>query len=313
MNSEVNGKSASQSEETRLIYEEPQNQAKEQPTNETNKKSSKGAALAAGVGGFVAGAAVGAGVSAAAATPSVEVETETEEAVVDIETEQQNIPEPEHVILANSEGIRVAHVDADNFADAFAQARAQVGPGGVFEYNGKLYGTYYEDEWNEMSHQERADYQARVSEITPAHHSDTVHDIASESNHPGEIIPTNAELLGVEPVNNEVHVLGVQTVHTENGDTIDVTILENHGQHALLVDVEGEQALFIDVDNDGYLEIAMHDDNVDGKISENEIHDISNSGLHVFDILGEPDGQAFNTIDDNMPDYINDADSFLDA
>lgn len=290
-----------QSEETRLINEEPQNQANQQPTNETNKKSSKGATVAAGAGGFVAGAAVGAGVSAAAATPADEASQPEEEIVVENEAEQQDAPDPEQVILANSEGIRVAHVEADNFADAFAQAREQVGPGGVFEYNGKLYGTYYENEWNEMSQQERADYQARVSEVAPSHHSAPAHDMASHTDQPAEVIPANAEMLDVDPVNNNVQVLGVETVQTEDGQIMNIALLENNGDHALMVDV----------DNDGYIEAFVHDDDGNGEISENEIHDISGEGIHMYDIMGAQD-QAFNAVDDNMPDYINDADSLME-
>ena len=51
------------------------------------------------------------------------------------------------------------HVDAHSFSDAFAQARAELGPGGVFEYHGKLYGTYYESEWRHMSAHDRAEFQ----------------------------------------------------------------------------------------------------------------------------------------------------------
>ena len=38
-----------------------------------------------------------------------------------------------------------------SFGEAFAAARAEVGPNGVFEWNGGYYGTYYENEWADMS------------------------------------------------------------------------------------------------------------------------------------------------------------------
>ena len=53
----------------------------------------------------------------------------------------------------------VAHVsDSQSFAQAFADARQQVGPGGIFEWHGQVYGTYYADEWNSMSQDQRNDY-----------------------------------------------------------------------------------------------------------------------------------------------------------
>ena len=45
-------------------------------------------------------------------------------------------------------GSAVATVEDDmTFAEAFQSARAQVGPGGVFEWHGGVYGTYTADEW----------------------------------------------------------------------------------------------------------------------------------------------------------------------
>ena len=124
-------------EEPRLINDESLNT--ETPVNSAlEKKSPKGKVVAAAASGFVAGAAIGVATGAVASNVSIEPEKNEE-----VEKEEAlSLPEPSEVILANSEGIRFAHVEADNFEDAFAQAREQVGPGGAFEYEGKIYGTY---------------------------------------------------------------------------------------------------------------------------------------------------------------------------
>ena len=73
----------------------------------------------------------------------------------------------------------VAHVGQHlSFADAFASARAQVGPGGVFHWHGHDYGTYYETEWDAMSDAQQAQYEA--SAASPAHvtHPVTPHYVA---------------------------------------------------------------------------------------------------------------------------------------
>jgi hypothetical protein len=44
-----------------------------------------------------------------------------------------------------------------SFDDAFAMAREELGPGGVFEWNGNKYQTYYKDEWEDMSESEQQD------------------------------------------------------------------------------------------------------------------------------------------------------------
>lgn len=51
------------------------------------------------------------------------------------------------------------------FAQAYASAREQVGPGGVFEWNGKLYNTYNREEWHAMSAQDKHEFAAAVSRM----------------------------------------------------------------------------------------------------------------------------------------------------
>lgn len=54
------------------------------------------------------------------------------------------------------------------FAEAFQSARAQVGPGGVFEWHGGVYGTYTADEWNAMSAEDKAAFtQTAMSNVHP--------------------------------------------------------------------------------------------------------------------------------------------------
>jgi len=40
--------------------------------------------------------------------------------------------------------------DEMSFGEAFAAARAEVGPGGAFSWRGKVFGTFYKDEWNSL-------------------------------------------------------------------------------------------------------------------------------------------------------------------
>lgn len=66
-----------------------------------------------------------------------------------------SIPAPEVAPVAEmpdydihcAEGV----TDEMSFADAFAAARDEVGAGGVFIWRGGVYGTYYGDEWDELS------------------------------------------------------------------------------------------------------------------------------------------------------------------
>ena len=62
-------------------------------------------------------------------------------------------------------------LDSLSFADAFAAARAELGAGGVFTWHGQQYGTFYENEWNNMSDAQRNDYYASVNNGSAPHSS----------------------------------------------------------------------------------------------------------------------------------------------
>ncbi|MBD5356746.1 MAG: hypothetical protein HDR88_07055 [Bacteroides sp.] len=282
-------------ETTRLINEPPKGTP---AAKESNKKYTAAAT------GFVAGVASGAAV-AVAATNQANAEDSTHPEM-SVES-----PAPEKIILANDEGIRYAHVDAVNFNEAFAQARQQVGPGGVFEYDGRLYGTYYADEWNQMTAQERADYQSRVNEVAPSHHatsSSTNYADNSVQHHiqepASQVVPTDMEMIAAEPVDNEIRVLGVETVQNGNGQIMNVALIESEGDHALLVDV----------DNNGMIDVLLHDDDHDGYIQESEVYDISGAGIEVADLMqsqAATESDALYTSMDDMPDPTNDADNLM--
>lgn len=295
-------------EETRLINEEtPDSKASVNQVPESKKKSNLGGIAAASAGSFIAGAAAGAATTVAASNTAEEIVTPID---IQEESDAENVeaPSPEQAILANNEGVRYAHVDADNFNDAFAQARAQVGPGGVFEYNGKLYGTYLADEWDKMTPQERADYQNRVNEIAPSHSAASAAapatDVSGHHDASSAVVHTNAEMTSAEPVDDEIRVLGVEAVQSEDGRIMNVA----------LVECDGDQALLVDVDNNGTIDVMLHDDNGDGQIQESEIHDVSGAGLEVADLMqaqAAGEGDLLYASNDGMPDYVNDADSTM--
>ena len=106
-----------------------------------------------------------------------------------------------------SDTIDIAYVDDSmSFSEAFADAREQVGPGGVFEWHGKVYGTYYKDEWNNMSQEERSEWQSRIdyNEVlsNKTHETETY---ATETQEDSE----TATVVDVAEADNEVHVVGI--------------------------------------------------------------------------------------------------------
>lgn len=325
-----------------------------QPTAPAKKRSGKNSNTAAAAGGgFVAGAAVGAAATAAAGTkdnvensaampeaeqqnepvaetaaPATEETAHTAEAAAapqpaetpaakeDVIEAEIETPEPDDVILANDEGIRFAHVNADNFGDAYAQARAQVGAGGVFQYEGKLYSTYTAEEWDSMSASDRADFQHRVYDDLPEthneptrQHSEPNYTASAETTGNDDVIYAEADvqtgdMIDPAPDDYGINVIGVETVETDNGP-MNIAYLESQGATAAVVDI----------DLDGTADIIMADINGNGIVDEDEIADIREQEIEMAELeqmaADHTDDGPYLAGNDDMPDYYNEADSTM--
>lgn len=165
----------------------------------------------------------------------------------------------------------VAHVsDSQSFAQAFADARQQVGPGGIFEWHGQVYGTYYADEWNSMSQEQRNDYWASVN-AQAAHdedwnpYSNTHQDIVSHDNDTSNLMASNEEHIDNDPAPR----VEVGQIVSQDG----ITMAE--------VSFDGEPMLVADTDNDGVIDTMAADFDGDGQLSEYEIVSTEEVGLDI--------------------------------
>lgn len=332
-------------EETKILNPSNEEERTEKKTAETAENKSQattaGSKAAYAAGGFAAGAAAGSAASTYAATagtaapqeaaqPAEETTGETVTAEQDSNAteataasasateEVQEAPQPEDVLLATDEGVRVAQVNDDaSFGEAFADARAQVGAGGVFEWRGHVYGTYYEEEWDNMTPEQRAQYQSKIDYGTiagdnantgtdsPAHtsassntytHASSTHATQQQ----GETIAPNTEMVAESDV--DIKVLGIETVEDETGRSRIMAGIE----------VEGHQGLLVDVDNDQVMDVIAVDLNNDGQITSDEMADISDANITASDlqqhIAANQNPQGLLACNDGMPDYVNDAD-----
>lgn len=307
-----------QSEETVMmnknINDKIENTVMENNEVTAKKTSVKNEKAAYAAGGFAAGLASGVAGSSFAANTAHDDEKEeviasaenaeniTTEAVV---AEEQNYiaPEPEDVLLATDEGVRIAQVDDKaTFAEAFADARAQVGPGGAFEWRGHVYNTYYAEEWNNMSAEERAEYQSKIDYNTIAGDNAGAAYVAEEqSQMEQDMMASNTEMVDDDSEVEGVKVLGVEAVVDIEGNQMTVAAIE----------VEGEQALLVDVDNDGTMDALMVDENYDNQIDPyNEIYDIEDCNIETNDLIqmSMQQNEVYYASNDNLPDYMNDAD-----
>lgn len=201
-------------------------------------------------------------------------------------------PVPEDAIVATATGVRVAQVDdSASFAEAFADARAQVGPGGVFEWRGRVYGTYYKDEWDSMTPAERHEFQANIdyNEVLndqSAPHHDSHHSSGGYEN------PTPPDHNDEVVTDHDVQVLDVGHIDINN---------DGIPEDAALLEIDGQEVIVVDIDSDGTADVMLSDINGDGQL---EVDNISGEGMGMPGMDNSDPYLAQN----DTPDYMNDAD-----
>lgn len=290
-------------------YEMRPTDTTQRSNDKSNKRSNASEKITYATGGAIVGAGITLGGQAVAAPHSdkeiVENQNEPIESSGNSNTEtipnpeNVNTPNPEEVIVATSTGIRVAQVDdSKSFSEAFADARSQVGAGGVFEWRGNVYGTYYKDEWEAMNSEERQEFQSSIN----------YNDLTNSSNDSQSTVSANAteESIAIQETNynnaetdsaadNEVQILAVGNTDL-NGDGVP--------ENTAVLEINGCEVLVVDVDEDNIADLAIADIDNNGQISENEIADISHEGIPMPD---STPGDTYIAQAESNPDYMNDA------
>ena len=223
--------------------------------------------------------------------------------------------------------LHVATVNQNlSFADAYAQARAEVGPGGVFHWHGGVFNTYTEAEWNAMTPADRSEFAHQVAPEVQ-HRLNFSEDMATQTNSESTVDKTvidtsigeteDADVVLVNDSEPDVQILGVNQTVTEDGSVVNL----GYGS------VDGDSVVLVDMDSpggngpDGIFETRVSDYNHDGEL---EVVDISDFGITVDAWAGqsiadgnsvdgtynpEPDIPLQDGIASNEPDYMNDADT----
>lgn len=101
--------------------------------------------------------------------------------------------------------------------------------------------------------------------------------------HDGQSENVQHDMVQVDTVDDDdVRILGLESVQGEDGSQINIAAIDINGEHAMLVDI----------DNDQVMDVLVHDDNGDGQISEDEMHNISEYNITVGDIQGSVQSQG---------------------
>ena len=260
----------------------------EDSAEEKKKDTMRKVAIGGGIGILL-------GASAAAVAQTLS-SSETPDEDVEVE------PAPETVSVASNVS------DGMSFGDAFAAARAELGPGGMFTWHGNSYSTYTAEEWDNMSAGERADYGRLVAPHVQfdnghygghhtAHqtvhhvHEHVVHEVADDvaqvepaetaaaatatataAAQPAQEEPT-AEMTGKSD-QVDIDLSKVRLVEAEEVETFDdVDTVVGRGF------VDGHDAMFHDLDNNGIFDAATVDANDNHTFIDDQKYDISD--LHL--------------------------------
>lgn len=198
-----------------------------------------------------------------------EIAAVEEEAVVEAATTETEA----EVMLEIGDAVSVASNvnDGMSFSEAFASARAEVGPGGVFMWNGNLYSTYYEEEWSNMTDDQKEDFGEALYEAAADYQE--VSDASNQAAEEGEQV--------------EVYVAEVE-------------VDGHYGEAYQYDDDEQIDEVWIDTDDDGAPDFVLVDQDNDGYFTESEAYNFGD--LYAS---ANPEDALY----DDMPDYTNDADT----
>lgn len=190
----------------------------------------------------------------------------------------------------------IAHNVSDDmsFGEAFAHARAEVGPGGIFEWRGNTYGTYYEDEWNSMTTADKDEYWAAVNQAVGIDNGYGYENYAGNS--------------------NEIQVIDSQDVDGDGNDDAWLVDVNDDGQgDAVILDVDGDGQgdvvvfdangneapdFIVDLNNDGNMELIL-----DAEIGEDGRFIYDEANVYQIDSIdnnvaqGNPNGEFVDDID----------------
>lgn len=204
--------------------------------------------------GGVTGVLMGAGLLYGGQTVAKKLDSEEKQ-----EAETTEVGETSHTL---ENGLQVAAVsDGLSFGEAFAQARAEVGPGGVFHWHGGIYNTYTAEEWNVMTIEQKHDFAQQVQPEL----------------HPNELsTPTDADT-HVVVVHHVYH--HDQEVHHNSTVTDDVQVASQQSAGDSDSDVHivgystvrGHLAVGLDMDNDGQADVAIIDVDDNQQVSDPDL------------------------------------------
>ncbi|WP_282782449.1 hypothetical protein [Phaeodactylibacter xiamenensis] len=151
--------------------------------------------------------------------------------------------------------------DEMSFSEAFAAARDELGPGGIFSWNGHTYNTYYQDEWEGMSMVEQQEYFASLNPegAPPVSNAPNASDDTESA--------STADGSNIHPAgSNDEEAVNTQETESvvSSGTTGSDTPSPESPEVVIWEDLTGDgtpDSYLINTDSDGYAEAVVIDQN----------------------------------------------------
>ena len=149
--------------------------------------------------------------------------------------------------------------DDMSFGDAFALARQEVGPGGVFVWHGKTYNTYYKEEWQSMDEGDRDHFMASTNHIDTSHIGGHIENPGMDNVHPAIVIDNDVETF----VRDEMLTLDTgEQVHVgyflNNGEPVVKMDIDNDNNYDYILDPQNNQLIGLNGNQDMLLDDILN-------------------------------------------------------
>ncbi len=159
-----------------------------------------------------------------------------------------------------------------SFSDAFNEARAQVGPGGVFRWHGRLYNTYTEEEWDNMSAEEKHAFAQAVAPEVNANdaYAQTGNDDVHVAHTTAHVVDHHEAGGGARAASNDEHKADDTAKH-DTHDTPHGTQGDDDVHVVGVGQVQGHTAVALDLNGDTQADVAIIDINDNQRVDEADI------------------------------------------
>ncbi len=173
-----------------------------------------------------------------------------------MENEKLHQEEPPAVVVHDTAPEAHGVSDDMSFQDAFAVARQEVGPGGVFEWHGKQYNTYYKEEWDHMTEEDRHEFVASYQHESP---HETIQQASVEQVPEAEIVYNQADTLIKEEQMTLDNGEQVRVGYFQQEDKVVIKVdIDNNNQYDYIVDTDTHQLIGLNGNQDVDLNQLTH-------------------------------------------------------